>query len=105
MVGYAQEPSKTPAERADTWTSWMKTELSLSPEQEVPVHAINLKYASLNEEIRTSADSRLSKLNALKTNDQNKDSELQKILTKGQFATYQERKSEVRQRIREQRGR
>lgn len=82
----------TPEERAQKWDVWMKKQLTLSTDQEVNVHTINLKYATLNEELKTADRSKMSKFRELKTNDKNKDGELKKVLTQEQFQIYQDKK-------------
>lgn len=82
----------SPEARAQRWDHWMKVELALSPEQEGKVHEINLKYAKKNDELKSSSASRKSKFQELKTNDNDKGTELKEILTKDQFDTYLDKK-------------
>lgn len=91
--------SSTPEERATRWSSWMKEHLTLEPSQENPVYTINLKYAQLNETLRSSASGRREKFQQLRSNDEQKDEELQKILTDTQFKTYQKKKKDFQKQM------
>lgn len=100
---FAQERTpKTPDERAAALTGWMKDNLQLTPEQEEPIQSVNLKYANLNEELRSNSLSRLQKAKKLKANDQAKDKELKAILTDEQYTLYQSKKDEIRQKFKEE---
>lgn len=91
--------SSTPEERATRWSAWMKENLSLEPGQESPVYTINLKYAQLNETLRSSSSGRREKFQQLRSNDEQKDEELQKILTDTQFKTYQKKKKDFQKQM------
>ncbi|HEX5168038.1 MAG TPA: hypothetical protein VFW11_02610 [Cyclobacteriaceae bacterium] len=100
---YAQEKTqKTPEQRAVALTEWMKTNLQLMPDQEGTIQSINLKYANLNEGLRTSSKSRMQKFKALKSNDQAKDDELKVVLTDEQFKIYESRKEELKEKFKEE---
>lgn len=101
-VAAQERTPKTPEERATALTEWMKTNLQLTPDQEGPVSAINLKYADLNEELRGSTKTRMQKLKTIKANDQGKDKELQGVLTPEQFKTYESKKEEIKKKFKEE---
>lgn len=98
----AQEEERTPLtpeERATKWTEWMKTELSITAEQEPKVHEINLKYAQQTESIRTQGGSRRSKFKDVKSIDDAKDEELKAVLSPEQFEQYRARKQDMRKKV------
>lgn len=98
----AQEEERTPLtpeERATKWTEWMKTELSITAEQEPKVHEINLKYAQQTESIRAQGGSRRSKFKDVKSIDDAKDEELKAVLTPEQFEQYRAKKQDMRKKV------
>jgi len=99
-ASYAQTAANsTPEERAQYWDNWMKEQLALTPEQQVKVQEINLRYARQNEELKATGGDRRSKFQELKSADNEKDSELKTIFTKDQFKTYQEKKKAFQQQM------
>lgn len=99
---WAQEEERTPLtpeERATKWTQWMKTELSITAEQEPKVHEINLKYAQQSESVRSQGGSRRSKFKDVKSIDDAKDEELKAILSPEQFEQYQAKKQDMRKKV------
>lgn len=90
--------SLTPEERATKWTEWMKTELSITAEQEPKVYEINLKYAKQTESVRAQGGSRRSKFKDVKSIDDAKDEEMKAVLSSEQFAQYQTKKQEMRKK-------
>lgn len=92
--------SLTPQERADKLTAWMKEQVNLTPEQEPNVNSINLKYAKKAESLKTSNASNFEKLQSLKSYDEAKDKELKKVFTQAQYDAYQDKKDELREKIR-----
>ena len=99
---WAQEEERTaltPEERATKWTEWMKTELSITAEQEPKVHAINLKYAQQTESVRAQGGSRRSKFKDVKSIDDAKDEELKAILSPEQFERYRAKKQDMRKKV------
>lgn len=102
VLGYAQEGErepKTPEERAQKWTNWMKKELQLTAEQESSVHTINLAYAQKNETLREDERERREKLQDLRVNDEAKDKELKAVLTPEQFEKYKVKKKDMQKRV------
>jgi len=93
---------KTPEQRATALTTWMKTNLQLTPEQAEPVQALNLKYANLNEGLRTSTQTRGAKLKTLKANNDAKEKELKGILTEDQFKIYKAKEAEIKEKFKEE---
>lgn len=102
IITQAQEQERTPLtaeERATKWTEWMKSELSITAEQEPKVYEINLKYAQQTESVRVLGGSRRSKFKDVKSIDNAKDDELKAILTPEQFEQYQAKKQEMRKKV------
>jgi Spy/CpxP family protein refolding chaperone len=89
----------TPEERAQRWTTWMKEQLTLTPDQETKIHFINQKYASLNEDLKTSTENRRAKFEELKERDKRKDAELKGVLTEEQFKLYLEKKKDFQREM------
>jgi hypothetical protein len=89
----------TPEDRAQRWTAWMKEQLHLTPDQEVSTHAINLKYAAQNEDMKTSTDSRRAKFEELKLRDKKKDGELKQIFSEEQFELYLRKKMDFQKEM------
>jgi len=98
----AHSQDKTPEQRATAITEWMKTNLQLTPEQEGPVQTVNLKYANLNEGLKTSSKARMAKAKELKSNNESKKKELKKILTPEQFKMYEAKEAELREKFKEE---
>ena len=96
------QQQRTPEQRADALTEWMKTNLQLTTDQESTVHAINLKYARENEGLRTSTKPRGAKLKTLKANNDAKKAELKSVLTDEQFKIYEAKESELREKFKEE---
>lgn len=95
---FAQTTS-TPEERAKYWDDWMKKEVLITPDREAEVHAINLKYAQLNEQLKTTETTRRSKFEEMKLNEEKKEKELKVILTKDQFKRYQQKKKAMQKKM------
>jgi hypothetical protein len=98
----AQEEERTPLtpeERATKWTQWMKSELSITAEQEPKVHEINLKYAQQTETIRAQGGNRRSKFKDAKSIDDAKDEELKAVLSPEQFEQYRAKKQDMRKKV------
>jgi hypothetical protein len=95
----------TAEERAQKLTDWMKSELTLTAEQEPTVHAINVKYANQMDDIKADGGDRRSKFKDARDNSKAKDEELKAVLTPDQFTKYTEKKQEMQQKIRENRKR
>lgn len=102
LASFAQSETgmaaKTPEARAQKWTDWMKSELTLSDDQESKVHAVNLKYAEKTQALRDSDESRRTKFSKLKEGDEAKDKELKAILSDEQYAKYQDKKGEMQKK-------
>jgi hypothetical protein len=97
-----QMKNSTPEERAQKITDWMKTNLQLSDEQVTSVHAINLKYANENESLKDTGISRREKFKKHKDTQASKDEELKGAMTSEQFTTYQSKKKELQDKMRDE---
>ena len=93
--------NKTPEERAQFQTTWMTNKLNLDSSQVDRVQLINLKYAQKNEPILKSGASNLSKFKQLKSLQNEKDTELKKVFTHGQFKQYETLREELKQEMKE----
>ena len=91
---HKQNFKSNPAERARKNTEWMKVELELSGDQERLAHAVNLKYAKLNQALADESGSRYTKRKQLKANMEAKDSEMKQILSAVQYDRYLTLKAE-----------
>ena len=91
----------TPEERAEFLTQWMQSELSLDSAVVPVVYDINLKYSKKNQKIMDSGDQKIQKYKSFKATSEAKDSELKNIFTLEQYNLYQEKKDELRQKMKE----
>jgi Spy/CpxP family protein refolding chaperone len=94
----AQRERKTPEERANMQTEWMKKNLSISPEQSIKVHDIILVHARTMENAP-----RGDRRELMKTEMASRDAELRNVLTADQYARYQQHEEEMRQKMQERR--
>lgn len=92
--------NKTPEERAKFQTEWMNENLSLSKDQLTAVDSLNLVYANKMESVKE-IKGRFNQLKQARDLSQEKEKELQKILTADQFKTWQDKKSELQTKMRD----
>ena len=64
---------------------------------------INLKYATIVDEVKSSTDDRKKKMKTLKSNEAAKDAELKSIFTDSQYQTYLSKKEEMKKKLKEKR--
>lgn len=95
----AEMKTKTPEERAQMQTKWMKDKLALDDSQVSQVSAINLKYAKINEPVLKGDDGKLSKFKKLKATQKDKDNELKRVFTPEQFAKYLSTEDELKKKM------
>lgn len=109
---YAQPPhgqrqQKSPEERAQLTTDWMKSELNLNKKETKKVHEINLKYArqmqKKMEEVRQTGDRSQMRSEMQKINNE-KNKELEPVLGEEKYQLYL-KKIEERYKNRKQGGR
>ena len=91
----------TPEERAEMQTNNMKETLSLTGDQVDDVSEINLNYARKMQNAYNVSRSKLQRLRKMKALAAEKDGVLKRVLTTTQYATYQENKAEMKERLRE----
>jgi len=91
--------NSTPQERAEMQTKWMQTNLSLDAKSADAVSAINLKYAQKNQVLMDSGSPRFEKMTSMMRNADAKDAELKAVLTSEQYGLYEQKKSELRQKL------
>ncbi len=84
-----------PSQRADTQTRLLQRHLNLQGEQLEGIHQINLRYAEKAEPIIKGNQLRLLKLYSLRNIQQEKDQELQSLLSAEQFEHYREEKERL----------
>lgn len=113
VQGYAQQGpgprggrfNMEPKEMAAQQTEQMKKQLNLTDEQLPKIEALNLKYAEKMKAARDeAAGDRDAMRNTMRSMFNEKDTELQKILTEDQWATLQKVRQERRQNGRGRRG-
>jgi hypothetical protein len=93
--------SSTPEQRAKLQTEFMTKRLGLGATQIPKIEAINLKYAKKMEPILKGGEGPLVKLRASKAIEEDKGSELEKVLSKEQYQQYLASREEMRQKIEE----
>ncbi len=99
----AQDKQMAPSsERASKATEWMKSALNLTPEQVSKVQDLNLKYAVKMDSLKSSSLAKEDKMTVLKSEKESKDAELKSILTDAQYKTYQEKKQEMKDKMKEE---
>ncbi len=94
-----------PEERAGKQTERMNQELTLTDEQYKKVGEINLKYAQKNEAVANADEGRMKKMSAIRTNRDQKNAEMKKVLTEAQYNKYLEIQEEMAAKMRQQRMR
>ena len=90
---------RTPEERAQAQTAFMKSALDLTTDQVPKVEAINLKYAQKMEPVIQGSGSQGEKLHQAIQINQEKEAELEQILSAEQFQKYQSFKEEMRKKF------
>jgi hypothetical protein len=91
----------TPAERASLQTELMKSKLALTPEQTQAVADLNLKYANRMEPIIKGSSNSLSKMFQMRKINNEKETELKRILSSQQWQTFDASRDEMRQNFEE----
>jgi len=91
--------NSTPEQRAHFQAEWMKTELALDSTLVPVVYNLNLKYAQKNQTAMSSEGSKMQEYKTLKASSDAKDSELKKIFTKDQYKIYEQKKEEMKKKM------
>ena len=87
---------RTPEQRAEHLTGWMDKKLTLTTDQKSKIYDVNLKYAKMNQEARTSdTDNRKAMHQELKANEKEREAEFKTILTAEQFQSFETAKQEL----------
>lgn len=86
----------TPSERAASQTHFIQDQLGLAADTTAQVQLINQKYAEKLEPIIKGSSNRISKMLDMKEIQQQKEAELQKVLTASQFDAYQNSKDALK---------
>ena len=93
--------SMSASDRATKLTDWMTKNLNLTTDQIPKVSDINAKYAGMNEQLKSSTDTKDQKMATMKNNDAAKDAELKGILTDSQYQTYETKKAEMKKEMKQ----
>lgn len=101
MAQMEELKNSTPKERADMQTQWMQTNLSLDTKVGAQVAKLNLKYANELQTVIDSNSPPIKKLMSFRQSSAAKDTELKALLTPAQYATYEQKKSEMEAMIKE----
>ena len=91
----------TPEERASLQTELMKSKLALTPEQTQVVTDLNLKYANRMEPIIKGSSNSLSKMFQMRKINNEKETELKRILSSQQWEKFDASRDEMRQQFEE----
>ncbi len=91
----------TPQERAEAQTAFMQTKLALTADQTPKVAALNLKYAQKMDPIIKGSSGPLMKMRQMNEVNQEKEAELQQLLSADQFQKYLASKEELREKLEE----
>jgi len=91
----------TPQQRADAQTEFMQTKLALTADQTPKVAALNLKYAQKMDPIIKGSSGPLMKMRQMSEVNQEKEAELQQLLSADQFQKYLASKEELREKLEE----
>jgi hypothetical protein len=91
----------TPQQRADAQTAFMQDKLALTADQTPKIAALNLKYAEKMDPIIKGSSGMFAKMRQMKEVNQEKEAELQQILSADQFQKYLASKEELREKLEE----
>ena len=94
----------TPGERASLQTELMKSKLALTAEQTQAVADLNLKYANRMEPIIKGSSNSLSKMFQMRKINNEKETELKRILSSQQWEKFDASRDEMRQQFEAQIG-
>jgi len=105
-AAHAQGPSEalqssTPQERATFQTEYMKHKLALTDEQLPKVSALNLETAQKMDPVLKGSQGPLMKMRAMKAIEDQKETQLQAILTPDQFQKFLAAREELKQKLEE----
>lgn len=100
----AQQPRRSPQERADRQFTWMQKNLSLTEEQGKKVHDILLYYARENDKNAMDNPPGPDRKAERQGINKGKDEELRAVLTGEQYARYHQHMQEMKARMQERRA-
>ena len=105
VVAMAQQgrPRRTPAERAERQTRWMRDNLRLSKEQDDKVYGIILHYAQEADKVRMEPKGREKKMDRQDMMI-GRETELKQVLSPDQYSKYIAHLEEMKQRRQQRRG-
>lgn len=93
--------NSTPEQRAEMQTKWLKSKLQLNEDQTTKISAINLKYAKEMDPVLKGSGGKLAKLKQAKKINGQKEGEYKQVLTKEQFATYEQVKNDMKEEMKQ----
>lgn len=99
--GIKQMPAQ---QRAELLTLRMATSLKLDSAQKEKVSRINLKYAQKMDPVIQGTGSKMSRFKAFRSISSEKEAELKSVLTKEQFAQFQQQQQEMKDELRVRRN-
>jgi len=91
----------TPQQRADAQTAFMQDKLALTVDQTPKIAALNLKYAEKMDPIIKGSSGPFAKMRQMSEVNQEKEAELQQMLSADQFQKYLASKEELREKLEE----
>lgn len=97
---FAQHGQRSPEERANRQTEWMRKNLSISSDQATKVHDIILVHVRALENAPRGGDRR----ELMRTEMEARNKELRGVLTADQYARYQQHEDEMREKMQERRA-
>ncbi len=100
LSSFAQDSNNMAEEIATKQTEWMKDNLDLSADQLEKIEDLNLKYAQKMTKVQET-EGKLNKLKQGKSIAEEKDGKMKDILNKEQYEKYQDKKSEMRSKLKE----
>lgn len=95
------ESKATSEQRAKKMTDKMKETLSLADAQYQPIYEINLKYVKINEQLKSSDDSKMTKFRNFKATQEAKAKEMKTVLTSDQYKEYEKLADEMKDKLKE----
>jgi hypothetical protein len=98
IIGYAQE--KTPEEKATALTKDMKSKIGFNDDAYTKIYPINLHFLK-ETDILKKEESKAEKFKKLKQLDEDRDTELKKILTEEEFKKFKDYKTKNRKKFKD----
>ncbi len=97
------QSQQSPEERAQRQTEMMTEALDLNASQVAQVEDINMKYSERIADIQAQSGDRRGKFKTMRGMMEEKDAELEAVFTSNQYTIYQEKKAEMRSKMKKRR--